>query len=188
MGAIAPSAVVIWIFLQKAPVNSAALRIWQSFAARLGGQVPKDDVWNTMPPAQMHPSHLQPASILMVDDARSERVLLRQAIYDVRRNLRLFEAGTGQEARDVFRSYSLDLVFLDVELPGASGLELLPYFRQADPQVPIVMVTHHNTQDVVVQALRQGAFGFIVKPYNLNKLREIFAKLERRVASETLPV
>ena len=140
-----------------------------------------------MPPAQMHPPNLQPASILLVDDARSERVLLRQAIYDVRRNLRLFEAGTGQEARDVFRSYSLDLVFLDVELPGASGLELLPYFRQADPLVPIVMVTHHSTQDVVVQSLRQGAFGFIVKPYNLNKLKEIFAKLERRVASEALP-
>ena len=109
-------------------------------------------------------------------------MLLRQAIYDVRRNLRLFEAGTGQEARDVFRSYSLDLVFLDVELPGSSGLELLPHFRQADPLVPIVMVTHHSTQDVVVQALRQGAFGFIVKPYNLNKLKEIFIKLERRVA------
>ncbi len=88
------------------------------------------------------------------------------------------------EARDIFRSYSLDLVFLDVELPGASGLELLPHFRDTDPQLPIVMVTHHSTQDVVVQALRQGAFGFIVKPYSLNKLKEIFTKLDRRLATE----
>ncbi len=121
----------------------------------------------------------RPLSLLLVDDARSERVLLRQAIYDVRRNLRLFEAATASEARDVFRSYTLDLVFLDIELPGSSGLELLPYLRAADPLIPVVMVTHHSTQDVVVQSLREGAFGFIVKPYNLNKLKEIFAKLER---------
>jgi DNA-binding NtrC family response regulator len=119
-------------------------------------------------------------SILMVDDARSERVLLRQAIYDVRRNLRLFEVGSAREAREIFRSYALDLVFLDVELPGASGLELLSHFRQADPLLPVVMVTHHSTQDVVVRSLREGAFGFIVKPYSLSRLKEIFAKLERR--------
>lgn len=137
-----------------------------------------------MPPAQPQPINQRPLTILLVDDARSERVLLRQAVYDVRRNLRLFEAGSAREARDIFRSYSLDLVFLDVELPGASGLELLPHFRDTDPQLPIVMVTHHSTQDVVVQALRQGAFGFIVKPYSLNKLKEIFTKLDRRLATE----
>lgn len=129
---------------------------------------------------------MQPLTILIVDDARSERVLLRQAVYDVRRNLRLFEAASAREARDVFRSYTLDLVFLDVELPGASGLELLPYLRHADPLVPVVMVTHHSTQDVVVQSLREGAFGFIVKPYNLNRLKEVFAKLDRLRTGETL--
>jgi DNA-binding NtrC family response regulator len=137
-------------------------------------------------PAQLQSLSQPPISILIVDDARSERVLLRQAIYDVRRKLRLFEAATATEARDVFRRYSLDLLFLDVELPGASGLDLLRHFRRADPVVPIVMVTHHSTQDVVVQSLREGAFGFIVKPYNLNKLKEIFAKLDRRLASETV--
>lgn len=125
---------------------------------------------------------MSPLSILMVDDARSERVLLRQAIYDTRRNLRLFEAGDARSARDVFRTYALDLVFLDIELPGVSGLDLLGRFRRADPLVPVVMVTHHSTQDVVVQALREGAFGFIVKPYSLSRLQEIFSKLERRQA------
>ena len=138
-------------------------------------------------PAPLQPATQPPISILMVDDARSERVLLRQAIYDVRRNLRLFEAAKAKEARDVFRRYSLDLVLLDVELPGTSGLDLLRHFRGTDPSVPVVMVTHHSTQDVVVQSLREGAFGFIVKPYNLNKLKEIFTKLERRTASEVLP-
>lgn len=128
---------------------------------------------------------MPPLSILMVDDAKSERVLLRQAIYDTRRNLRLFEAADAKAAHEVFRAYALDLVFLDVELPGASGLDLLVRFRRADPLVPVVMVTHHNTQDVVVQALREGAFGYIVKPYSLNKLKEIFTKLERRLSTET---
>lgn len=138
---------------------------------------------NLMPPLPISQA-TQPLSILMVDDARSERVLLRQAIYDVRRHLRLFEAASAREARDVFRSYALDLVFLDVELTGTSGLALLPFLRHADPHVPIVMVTHHSTQDVVVQSLRQGAFDFIVKPYNLNKLKEIFTKLDRLRAGD----
>ncbi|MEZ5864671.1 MAG: response regulator [Geminicoccaceae bacterium] len=125
---------------------------------------------------------MRPFSILIVDDARSERVLLRQAIYDARRNLRLFEAADLRAARDVFRRHPLDLVFLDVELIAASGLDLLRELRLADPTLPIVMVTHHSTQDVVVKALRQGAFGFIVKPYSLSRLKEIFGKLERRGA------
>lgn len=129
---------------------------------------------------------MSPLNILMVDDAKSERVLLRQAIYDTRRNLRLFEAADAKAARDVFRAYALDLVFLDIELPGVSGLDLLSRFHRADPQVPVVMVTHHSTQDVVVQALREGAFGFIVKPYSLSKLKDIFNKLERRQAADLL--
>jgi DNA-binding NtrC family response regulator len=135
-------------------------------------------LWNAMQPRPTPPA-TNASSLLLVDDARSERLLLRHAINEVRRNVRSFEAATAAEAKSVFRSYSLDLVFLDVELPGASGLELLPYLRHADPLVPVVMVTHHSTQDVVIQALRQGAFGFIVKPYNLNKLKEIFAKIDR---------
>lgn len=123
---------------------------------------------------------MRPFSILIVDDARSERMLLRQAIYDARRNLRLFEAADPRSARDTFRRHPLDLVFLDVELIAASGLDLLRELRLADPALPIVMVTHHSTQDVVVKALRQGAFGFIVKPYSLSRLKEIFGKLERR--------
>jgi DNA-binding NtrC family response regulator len=125
---------------------------------------------------------MRPFSILIVDDARSERMLLRQAIYDARRNLRLFEAADPRSARDTFRRHPLDLVFLDVELIAASGLDLLRELRLADPALPIVMVTHHSTQDVVVKALRQGAFGFIVKPYSLSRLKEIFGKLERREA------
>ena len=127
-------------------------------------------------------SFMRPFSILIVDDARSERMLLRQAIYDARRNLRLFEAADPRSARDIFRRHPLDLVFLDVELIAASGLDLLRELRLADPALPIVMVTHHSTQDVVVKALRQGAFGFIVKPYSLSRLKEIFGKLERREA------
>lgn len=130
---------------------------------------------------------MRPFSILIVDDARSERVLLRQAIYDARRNLRLYEAADRRSARDVFRRHPLDLVFLDVELIAASGLDLLRELHLADPTLPVVMVTHHSTQDVVVKALRQGAFGFIVKPYSLNRLKEIFGKLERRDAGARLP-
>ena len=138
------------------------------------------------PGRRRRPLTTPPLSILLVDDAKAERVLLRQALYDVRRNLRLFEAADVSAAREVFRRSALDLVFLDVELAGASGLDLPARLRRAEPSLPVVMVTHHSTQDVVVQALREGAFGFIVKPYSISRLKEIFKKLERRTPCLTL--
>lgn len=158
-------------------MTSAALTEWQGMRARIARD----------PALECAGTGMRPFSILIVDDARSERVLLRQAIHDARRNLRLLEAADVPSARDAFGRHPLDLVFLDIELAGASGLDLLGDLRHADPALPVVMVTHHSTQDVVVKALRQGAFGFIVKPYSLSRLKEIFGKLERRLADAGAP-
>ena len=173
-GAIAPKAADMRdVYFHTTDMTSAALTNWQR-------------VWFSMaedPFSGVLSIPMRPFSVLIVDDARSERLLLRQAILEARRNLRLVEAADAVAARDAFGRHPLDLVFLDIELAGASGLDLLAWLRQADPALPGVMVTHHSTQDVVVKALRQGAFGFIVKPYSLSRLKEIFAKLDRRSTS-----
>lgn len=115
-------------------------------------------------------------TILIVDDARSERILLRHALTDVRRDLTIYEAADRFEAVECLQKHSIDLVFLDIQLPGDSGIEILAELLELSPGIDVVMVSHHSTQDLVVGALRLGARGYIVKPFNLARLRETLSQ------------
>ena len=117
-------------------------------------------------------------TILIVDDNRSERVLLKHALTDTRRPLRFIEAGNRAEAIDRFKQHKIDIVFLDIMLPGRNGLDVLGELCWLEPDVFVVMVSHHHTQDYVLQALRQGAKSFIVKPFSMAKVKSIFEKHE----------
>ena len=59
------------------------------------------------------------------------------------------------------------MVFLDINMPGASGLEVLKLFRQTGPKIPVIMVTANAENAVAAECIRQGAFGYVPKPFNL---------------------
>ena len=117
-------------------------------------------------------------TVLVVDDSRSERLLLRHALTDLRRRLRILEAADDREALALYQNHPVDLVFLDIRLPRRSGLEVLADLLALDPGAWIVMISHFSTRDHVVQALRLGARDFVVKPFNYRRLEAIFASLE----------
>jgi DNA-binding NtrC family response regulator len=68
-----------------------------------------------------------------------------------------------------------DLVFLDVNLPGGNGVEVLKLFKQADANIPIVMVTANAQIPVAEECLKQGAFSYVPKPFNLIYMDHIAA-------------
>lgn len=115
-------------------------------------------------------------TVLIVDDARSERLLLRHALTDLRRDLEILEATDHGSALAAYRRRPIDIVFLDIQLPGRSGIATLESLLAHDPSAFVVMVSHHSTQDLVVKALRLGARSFIVKPYALAQLAAILAR------------
>ena len=123
--------------------------------------------------------------ILVVDDERNIRRVLQALLeadgYDVQ------VAADGDEARAFLRRARppFDAVLTDLRMPGCDGLALLRWTRETHPDTPVVMVTAHGTVDVAVEAMRDGAFDFITKPFEETELREIVAKAvaQRRAAS-----
>jgi DNA-binding NtrC family response regulator len=123
------------------------------------------------------------ASILVIDDEAGIResleVLLSLENYSVK------TAGDGEEGLRLLDNSSFDLVLLDLALPGQSGLELLPQFKERQPDLPIIMITAYGTVDNVVESIRAGAENFIQKPWDNEKLlADIRSAVARRKAEE----
>jgi two-component system response regulator RegA len=107
-------------------------------------------------------------SILLVDDDEVLRERLAQAIrargYEVR------TAGSAEEAlREVARE-SPEMAVLDLKMPGMSGLDLLKELRQQDPSTRVLMLTGYGSIATAVQAVREGAVGYLPKPADADEI------------------
>jgi len=117
--------------------------------------------------------------ILVVDDEPLPRQLysdiLREAGYAV------LEAQNGPKALEIARQETIDVVLLDIMMPGMSGLEVLAKLGELAPDSPVVIVTANPTSDNAIAALRLGAFDFIVKGFkNEVMLTAVARALDRR--------
>ena len=123
--------------------------------------------------------------ILIVDDEPQIRRVLRTTL--ISHGYTAIEARTGDEALDVLRNEHADLVLLDVNMPGRSGLETCREIR-ASSDVPIIMLTVRNTESDKVQALDAGADDYVVKPFGAEELMaRIRAALRRGAPSDSPP-
>ncbi len=114
------------------------------------------------------------ARILIVDDELNMRrilgSILRSEGHDV------VEAGRVAEARAAFGASQFDLVVTDHRMPDGDGLSLLASCREVDPAVPVVLLTAYATVELAVDAMRQGAFDFIAKPFEPGTVRAVVAR------------
>jgi len=107
--------------------------------------------------------------ILIVDDEKLIRWSVRQRLNEW--DLEVVEAEDAREALRIFPQESPDLVILDVNLPDEKGTELLKQFRNAVPELPVVMITAYGSIDDAVSSMRSGAYDFITKPIDFLKLQ-----------------
>lgn len=84
-------------------------------------------------------------------------------------------ATSGDAALEMIRRRRPDVVFLDVNMPGLSGLEVLKQLRQTDPSLPVIMVTVNTEIATAEVCLREGAFAFVPKPFDLNYMNHMAA-------------
>ena len=106
--------------------------------------------------------------VLVVDDEKGIREALRQLLeyeeYEVR------AAASGPEAQTMYAEFQPHLVFLDVKMQGVDGLETLKRLRQADPNALVVMISGHGTIQTAVEATQLGAYDFLEKPLDTNRV------------------
>ncbi len=116
--------------------------------------------------------------VLIIDDERAIRRALKEILeYE---NCQVLEAENGKEGIEMIRSNSLDVIFCDIKMPLVDGMELLEQVQLEGNEVPIVMISGHGTLETAVQAIKIGAFDFIEKPLDLNRILVILRNVKDR--------
>jgi two-component system response regulator AtoC len=115
--------------------------------------------------------------ILIADDEANLRRILAAQLqndgYDV------FEVGDGRAAIDALAEHHIDAVITDLRMPQVDGIGVLRHCQEHMPELPVILITAHGTVETAVQAMRQGAFDFISKPFDLAEIRNVIAKAVR---------
>ncbi len=101
------------------------------------------------------------ATILIIEDEEVVRWALRDMLK--RRGYSVRTAETGEEGLRLARQEVMDLVLLDVRLPGMSGLDVLQKLKEEDPDLPVIMVTAHEDVEPVIRAMKLGAYDYFIK-------------------------
>ncbi len=108
------------------------------------------------------------AKILIIDDEQSIRRTLKEILeYE---GYKIEEAEDGSEGMVKIKTKKYDVVFCDIKMPKMDGLEVLANASKLKPDLPIVMISGHATMETAVKAVKTGAFDFIEKPLDLNRL------------------
>lgn len=107
-------------------------------------------------------------NVLIVDDEKNIREGLGKALELDGHNILL--AADGEEALDFVTNEDIDLIIADLKMPKVSGEELLRKVVASHPTVPVIILTGHGTIETAVKAMRDGAFDFLTKPVNLDRL------------------
>ncbi len=107
-------------------------------------------------------------TILIVDDEESIRFSLKGGLED--EGYLTLQAGSGEEALQVIEAHDVDLILLDIWMPGKDGLQILEEIKMSGNQTPVIIMTGHGSIDTAVKATRLGALDFVEKPLDLNKI------------------
>ena len=117
--------------------------------------------------------------ILVADDESSIRFVLRETLEGGGHEV--LEAVDGAEARRLLADERIDFAFLDIRMPGASGLELLDELSARGTDSPVVVImTAQNTFENAIEAMKRGAFDYVTKPFDLAQIEAVVAKAMRQ--------
>ncbi|MBL7927750.1 MAG: sigma-54-dependent Fis family transcriptional regulator [Bacteroidia bacterium] len=108
------------------------------------------------------------AKILVIDDERAIRHALKEILEYEKHEVT--EAADGIEALKIIEKEKFEIVFCDIKMPKIDGMELLEKFQEKMPDVPMVMISGHGNIETAVEAIKKGAFDYISKPLDLNRM------------------
>ncbi len=112
--------------------------------------------------------------ILIVDDEFNMRLVLEAMLK--KEGYNVASASDGAEALKIIREDEISVVVTDLKMPKIDGMELLRRIRENDPSVPVIIITAHGTVSNAVDALKQGAFDYITKPFEQDDLKNVISK------------
>ncbi|MDR3631016.1 MAG: response regulator [Desulfocapsaceae bacterium] len=113
---------------------------------------------------------MEPFNVLIVDDEQEFREMTIKRLN--KRGLRCFGAENGMEALEQVEKREIDVVLLDVKMPGMDGIMTLREIKRIQPEIEVVMLTGHASVESGIEGMRLGAFDYLMKPIELEPLIE----------------
>ena len=110
------------------------------------------------------------AKILIIEDEPAIRNVLSNILSDEDKSFKIDEAENGEEGIDLIRKNDYDLVISDIKMPKKDGIEVLELALNHNPDIPFLMISGHGDIDTAVESIKKGAFDYISKPPDLNRL------------------
>ena len=114
---------------------------------------------------------IQTPLILIVDDEPDILQLL--GITLSRMNINTIKAENLTQAKDALGKHKFDMCLTDMRLPDGDGIELVSHIQQTAPEIPVALITAHGNMEIAIQSMKAGAFDFISKPVDLNRLKKL---------------
>ena len=112
-------------------------------------------------------------TILIVDDDKSIRYSLKRMFEE---KYSVFTAQNGEEALNRVRENPPDLTIMDIRMPGRSGIEILKEIKSIDPKSLVIIMTAYGTTETAIEAMKYGAFDYILKPFPIAQMKELVEK------------
>ena len=110
------------------------------------------------------------SKILIIEDEEPIRRVLVRILKDEDSSFEIHEASDGKKGLDLIKNDSYDLVLCDIKMPKVDGIELLQRTRKTNSTIPFIMLTGHGNIETAVESMKLGAYDFISKPPDLNRL------------------
>jgi len=116
--------------------------------------------------------------IMVVDDRMEDRRLLKEILGT--KGYRVVEASSGIECLEKVKERGVQIILLDVKMPGMDGVETLKQVKEIRPDVGVIMVTGHSVEEMIEEALRYGSFSSLRKPFDIGKLIKVMDECLKR--------
>jgi len=110
-------------------------------------------------------------TILIVDDDQNIRFAFRKTFE--KRKYKILTAASGKEALKVLKENAPSLIFMDIMMPGTDGLEILQKIKEAHTTIPVIIITGYGTMQTAMKAIKLGAYEYLTKPLDIDKVRLI---------------
>ena len=127
--------------------------------------------------------------VMLVDDEKPFLEVTQKRLST--RNVKSVTAGSAEECLEKLAEHeTLDVVILDMKMPGMDGIEALRNIKKDHPLIEVVMLTGHGTMETAIQAMKKGAYDFLVKPFNIDDLYRTIeeATLKKREHEEKVKI
>lgn len=114
-------------------------------------------------------------NILVVDDLRSMRLTLEAIMEDA--GYRVVTVENGYQAIDAAKQSHFDAIFMDIKMPGINGVQTFREIKKIDPKTAVIMMTAYSMEELVKEALEEGAYAIVYKPFDMEKIISLIGEL-----------